>query len=244
MMTMEHATQTQSAVARRRAVTELQLDVVAEPESARRLRELSHDLRQPLAAIGALADAAASVVVGTSDPSDLVLCCLEQIGDETRELLLLCRHVLDQIDTAEPVPVHVVASDVVDRSRRAASCAIELESTPCVLRADPVELRRVLVNLLENAQRAAGPRGVVEVAVRVDDEHLVLEVGDSGAGFGRAPRGSSGLGLVVLERFAERHHGHVEIGTSRLGGALVACTVPLERDLMADGFELVTEVRA
>jgi signal transduction histidine kinase len=232
---MELGLQPRSAVVCRRSAVEFDIEEArVERESARRLRELSHDLRQPLAAISALAEAAASVVVATPSAPDAVLCCLEQISDESRQLLLLCRHVLDQLISFEPVPVHVVANEIVERSRAATQCRLEVDATPCVLRTDPIELRRVLVNLVENAQRAAGAGGTVEVAVRVAPGEVWIEVGDSGAGFGAAPAGSSGLGLVVLERFARRHGGRVEIGTSHLGGARVTCVIPTDHEGAVD----------
>lgn len=239
---MESAFRTRSMTASCHPVIELNVGAAGmDSEAARRLRELSHDLRQPLAAIGALAEAAANVVVDPTTPADVVLCCLERISDETHQLLQLCRHVLDHLSTVEPVPVHVVATEVVERTRPAATCRLEVHATPCVIRTDPVELRRMLANLVDNAQRAAGAGGTVEVVVGVDGEHISIEVGDSGSGFGCVPVGAAGLGFVVLERFAARHGGRVEIGTSRLGGALVACVIPAREGEESPGLELSPE---
>jgi len=209
-------------------VTERRLELFEQTggEAAHRLRELSHDMRQPLAAIGALAEAAAGAVTSEPSTSDTVLCCLDRISEETQQLLQLCRHVLDQLTTRELVPVHVVARQIVDRIRCTAPCPIRLEATPCVIHADPIELRRVLANLVENAVRAAGATGVVDVAVRSDGERVSIEVGDSGPGFGLGPTGTAGIGFVLLQRFAAQHDGLVETGSSVRGGARVTCVLP------------------
>ena len=79
---------------------------------------------------------------------------------------------------------------------------------------------------MDNAKRAVSGGGRVQVRVWPDDRHGVLEVGDSGPGFGRlAPR--HGHGLVGVRRFLERFGGELACGTSPLGGALVTMRLPL-----------------
>ncbi len=109
----------------------------------------------------------------------------------------------------------------------AASCDVRFTQVADVdVVVDPVALRRAVRNLLDNAVRAVGDGGSVEVRVRRDDDRAVLEVADSGPGFGRMPR-QQGLGLLTVRQFVERHRGTLEVGTSTLGGALVTLRWPL-----------------
>jgi len=78
---------------------------------------------------------------------------------------------------------------------------------------------------LDNAVRAAGPDGTVEVAVRREGSRAVLEVSDDGPGFGRVPT-QQGLGLVTVRRFVSRVRGTLDIGRSRLGGARLTLSMP------------------
>jgi signal transduction histidine kinase len=64
------------------------------------------------------------------------------------------------------------------------------------------------------------------VRVWAEDRDGVLEVADSGPGFGHLPP-QHGHGLVGVRRFAERFGGAVVFGTSSLGGALVTLRLPL-----------------
>jgi signal transduction histidine kinase len=190
-------------------------------EAWQRVRELHHDLRQPLAAIGALAAAAAA----QEEVPDTVLGCLDRIGEEARAMLDLCRHVLEQLASSQLVPVDVVAREVVASTKSASAVDIRLDAEPVILLTDPIELRRVLRNLVDNAERAAGPAGSVLVRVRAEGVRLRVEVGDSGPGFGNGPTGAAGIGLEVVERYARRHGGLLDIGSSALGGAAVGFTV-------------------
>ena len=91
---------------------------------------------------------------------------------------------------------------------------------------DPVGLKRVVWNLLDNARRAVAKGGEVEVRVRQRGRDALLEVADSGPGFGHLPP-QHGLGLIGVRRFAERFGGDFSVGTSSLGGALVTLRLPL-----------------
>jgi signal transduction histidine kinase len=99
---------------------------------------------------------------------------------------------------------------------------------------DATLLARALANLLENARRHAG--GVTRLGVRSPRAGaVVFEVDDAGPGFPAAgePRepkerheGSLGLGLVLVRRIADAHHGRVVIGANPAGrGARVSLEV-------------------
>ena len=91
---------------------------------------------------------------------------------------------------------------------------------------DPVGLKRSAWNLMDNARRAVAHGGTVEVRVGRHHRDAVLEVADSGPGFGRLPT-QQGHGLVGVRRFAKRFGGDICVGASSLGGALVTLRLPL-----------------
>lgn len=122
------------------------------------------------------------------------------------------------------------------------------QASPCSMRfvretgvwtwADPVALGRAVRNLVENAVRAAG-HGTVEVRVATDGREVVVEVHDSGPGFGMI-RPQEQLGLITVRRFAAVHDGRLDVETSPLGGALVRlvlpCTAPVT-DVYAETYD-------
>lgn len=113
-------------------------------------------------------------------------------------------------------------------------------------RADELRLGEILHNLLSNAVKYTPEGGEIEVRVRREGEAgaFLVEVGDSGAGIppeerelvferfyrtdrSRArDRGGRGLGLAISLEIARAHGGSIEVGESRLGGALFRLRLP------------------
>ena len=102
----------------------------------------------------------------------------------------------------------------------------EEEDGSLLTHGDTAQLRRMLLNLISNALRAAGEGGRAGMRLARRDGRAVITVWDSGAGF--APEadentllqrpGSLGLGLRVARRIAAAH-GAPSWFSSRRGGA-------------------------
>jgi signal transduction histidine kinase len=186
------------------------------------LLRLRHDLCQPLAAIRWSVDA----VTGSDDMPVHLSTALDQIGRQARWMERLLAEMLD-------APAEVVVVDLADALADCCSTAppsapydlsfTKADEVPVLV--DPVGLERAARNLIDNAIRAVAGGGRIEVNVTARGKRGVLEVGDSGPGFGQlTPR--HGHGLVGVRRFVERFGGELAYGTSSLGGALVQLSLP------------------
>ena len=178
-----------------------------------------HDLRQPLVAVSLLVD----TLTRTVD--------LEQAAARLAEVqrlvdwaLLLLREQEEEgavqfVDIGEAIADHCTAG--------AHDCLVSfIEAAPACIVVNPVDLTRAVRNLLDNALRASSCGGSVEVMIGREGPDAVVEVSDSGPGFGRlAPM--HGHGLVEVRRFAERYGGRLQFGRSQLGGAAVTLRLPL-----------------
>jgi signal transduction histidine kinase len=122
---------------------------------------------------------------------------------------------------------------------------MELSIESVVVPADPPKVERIVENLLVNADKHT-PRGTkVHVRVLPSKDGATIAVEDEGAGVrdelrekifeafrqgGDGPQASPGLGvgLSLVRRFAEMHHGRAWVAERRGGGASFRVFLPKE----------------
>lgn len=191
------------------------------------VRQVCHDLRQPIAGILALAGAA----MGDAGLPQDVRARLEQIADLAE---WQSEVVEDWLRATEPDRPGAAACDVVqvvnealaaERATWPGDMIFRWPAEPVFAPLKSVILRRVVGNLLANATRAAGPSGRVRVELGCRDGGTVVVVEDSGPGFGRVAWGS-GLGLFAAARQATLYRGMLECGRGRDGGGMVSLWIP------------------
>jgi signal transduction histidine kinase len=192
------------------------------------LRILLHEMRQPLAAVFALADTALN---RPRVPAE-VRRCLSQIIEQAQEISEVAGSVLERRaaggETA-PVDVDEVVDSVVAGFGQTWSGTVVRRGDRSAVRVlgDRVGVRRCLVNVVDNAAHAAGPQGTVTVTVHHEAEVVRVLVEDDGPGFGHVPQ-RTGLGLPVSRRELEAIGGSLAVGLPcDTGGGCVALSLPV-----------------
>jgi two-component system sensor histidine kinase KdpD len=214
------------------------------------LRTVSHDLRTPLMAILTAAGALArpGFVTNDGDRADLLATVLE----ESRRLDRLVGNLLDlsrlQAGAAEPqAGVAVVGDLIADAIDYLGADAGRVEAwlgggSP-VVRADPHQVQRILVNLIENALKYSPVREPVRVRVTATSVEALVRVIDHGPGvprgeseriFGAFQRGAgsrgvhgAGLGLAIAAGFAEANGGRIWLESHEGQGSTFVLALPL-----------------
>ena len=194
--------------------------------ATRRQRQLGHDLRHGLATVARLVEA-----IGAAGGLD------RQTGERVHslecEVRRLTRMLEEEFEPAAVVPppealvrVDVAVAEVVDILRSATEVELRLLAEPVSTVVSITELWRAVRNVVDNAVRAATSRGEVEVRVFAENGSAVVEVHDSGPGFGAGPAGLGSLGLGIVQDFVAQYDGSLTIGQGDLGGCCVRLTLP------------------
>ena len=201
---------------------------------------VAHEVRNPIGVIrGAveLVRARAGEALGPRDREALedVLGEVERLRRLTEDFLDLTR---EPALSPAPVDLAALAAEAARGVARAhPDLAVELAVPPLLVQADPVRLRQVLANLLDNAAHA-GARAV-RIGAEVAGGRARVLVRDDGPGVDAAVRArlfdpfvsgrarGAGLGLAIARRIVERHGGALELADAGPPGAAFALTLPL-----------------
>jgi signal transduction histidine kinase/ActR/RegA family two-component response regulator len=217
---------------------------------SRFLAAASHDLRQPLHALGLFS---ASLHEMTCEPGkrmvvENILATIESLESLFNELLDLSR-----LDAAQLRPNlrHIALEAVIANLRarfaviaEAKGLTLAMASTPAIIHSDPLLLERLLGNLVANAIQYT-QHGTVSVSARVFGSEVVVKVRDTGIGIaqehrerifeeffqiGNAERDRSkglGLGLAIVRRIAEILDYRVSVKSQPGAGSCFSLRVPL-----------------
>ncbi|HEX6765520.1 MAG TPA: ATP-binding protein, partial [Polyangiaceae bacterium] len=212
-----------------------------EVRAAARRRErflamLSHELRNPLAAV-----LNAVRVVSAGGSSEAQAKARLVIDRQGRHMARLLDDLLDvsritsgkfelrkeQVRFGDSITSAIEALEPILRDH-GISLTVALPSDPIVVDGDGARLQQVVANLLSNAARYSPSGSEVELALRREGDAAVLSVRDWGSGIdpGLLPRifdlfvqseqasreahGGLGIGLALVRRIVELHEGSVE----------------------------------
>jgi signal transduction histidine kinase len=210
--------------------------------------DASHELRSPLANLRAGLEVALTHT-DRADWPEVARQSLIDIGrlqNITADLLLLAVNDPENPSPTDVVDLAAMAREQVDERRHQSAGGPAVEGVAegvAPVHGRPVQLERLLRNLLDNAYRHA--RSTVTVTVRTERDPdgggmVVLDVLDDGPGIAAADRervferftrlddartrdsGGSGLGLTIARGIAERHGGTLRVTGSDSGARLVA----------------------
>src|SRR5690606_10324085 len=189
------------------------------------LAGISHDLRTPLARMQLEVELA-----GLSDEAR------KGMQADLEQMDAIIGQFLDYAKPSEDVRLERV--DLSALFRQAGNEAQRLNDVVgttdiadvIVVNGNPVELQRIVSNLIENARRYGkrAPDTSVQLDIRceADSERVMLEIGDHGNGVpdadiarllrpftrmdeARSQANGSGLGLAIVERIVKRHGGRL-----------------------------------
>ncbi len=229
-------------ITERRRVDAVRRDFVA---------NISHELKTPVGGLGVLAE----TMVDEDDPA-IVRRLAQRMHHEAMrasrtidDLLALSRIEAGEATMRDPVPVHLVLAEAVERAatvaeHRGITLDLEEPSHRIEVLGDRRQLVSALFNLLDNAIKYSQPGSTVRVGASTDGAQVRLFVSDRGIGiprrdleriferFYRVDRarsretGGTGLGLAIVRHVASNHGGEVLVDSREGEGSTFTLVMP------------------
>jgi len=211
---------------------------------------VSHDLRTPVTILRGYAETLAEdqATMSAEDRARFTQKIVSSVG--RLQGLVEGLLALASLETAQGVrreegALHVAAREVAEEFSarcKAAGVRVELALSAAHAAADPVQARRLIQNLIDNALAHASGMSLLKISTRDTLNGTELSVQDDGAGVPQAEltrlfdrfyrtdksrkAGGSGLGLSIVRQVAELHGGSATAELAAPKGLRIVVTLP------------------
>lgn len=196
---------------------------------------VAHDMRTPLTRVRFRIEAAPEPL------RSKIIADIDQMDAMISSAMAFVRDASDPVERRKLELVSLVESVADEMAETGLKVTAEGEG-PVVIHGDPIGLRRLVTNLIDNAVKFAGS---AHARVYADGGSAIVEVDDDGPGVPESEReklfepfqrgepsrsratGGTGLGLAVVRSVARGHGGDASL-ENRIGGGLRArATLPM-----------------
>jgi len=211
---------------------------------------MTHDLKTPLSVIGS----SLYLIEKATEPAAQQR-HLGKISDQVGRLGRMIEDMLTvaRLDTVpdlrfDLIRINALVTSACDQfeaqaQHRNVSLSCVLAAETATVRADGDLLNHAIINLIENAINYTPAGGTVTVRTVVENEHVTIEVQDTGIGISEAElqrvfdrffrarnataqASGTGLGLAITKRIVDLHNGEISV-TSHIGtGSLFKVRLP------------------
>jgi signal transduction histidine kinase len=225
-------------------------------EQQRFIADASHELRTPLAVLRGETEVALGktrTVEEYEESLTLIQEEAERLSRIVEDLFILARQPIQSPTTLikEPVSLTEVVKDCARAAqvlaiRKGVRLKLENDSTSIALNADEELIKRMILNLLDNAVKYTPEGGEISLALARQNGNAEIVVRDTGIGipendqqrvFDRFYRvdkarsralGGAGLGLSIVRCIVEAHGGQIQIDSATHRGTTFTVSLPLK----------------
>ena len=228
------------------------LEDITEKERIQRLaawrevaRRIAHEVKNPLTPIQLSAQRLRKRLYDKLGPEDqeLLTRCTTTIEKQVEEL----KHLVNEFSAFARLPalklregdLTQIVREVIDLYREGhPGIKFHLETDgPVRASFDREQMKRVFLNLFDNAIRAMGEEGEIKVSLSLRDGFVRIEVADTGPGVAPeikdrlfepyfSAHGGSGLGLAIVSSIIREHRGRIWVEENEPRGARFVIELP------------------
>ncbi|MCA9669194.1 MAG: GAF domain-containing protein [Myxococcales bacterium] len=215
---------------------------------------LAHEIRNPLGAIKGAAQLLDPEHASDAEQQEYMGIIVEEVDRLNRVVSQFLGYARPDRGQREPASINDVVRKAVQVVRQQLPESVELDvqlgSELPQVRADPEQMRQVLLNLCLNAVQAMEGRGQLSISTRrrrgfrggMLAEFVEIAVSDTGRGiaaealsnifipFFTTKEGGTGLGLPICQRIIENHHGTIEVRSHVGKGTVFTVVLPTAAD--------------
>ena len=213
--------------------------------------DAAHELRTPLATLRAEIETAIQQPRSPEEVDRMLGSLAEEVSRMNRivsDLFTLAKFDMRQYallkERVELKALLEEARDVWQESAEEKGLEIVCEGPACPVAGDPVALRRVFMNLIENAVKYNRPGGRILLSTETADDRVRVVIRDTGMGIAadQLPRlftrfyrvdkarsrdsGGAGLGLAICKSFIEAHEGTIRVDSVNGEGTTFTIDLP------------------
>lgn len=207
---------------------------------------VSHEIKNPLMVIGGFAQQ----LKRNPELSPTALTKLQLISDEVKRL----ENFLGELrDFTRPAPPAKKEADLNELVRQIATMmqdaakdmgiqlVTHLADNLPKISFDMNQMKQVLINLVKNAMEAMDDGGTITVITEHRGDQVAIDVHDTGKGippevlpnifnpFFTTKKTGTGLGLAVINKIIEDHHGSITVSSSKEKGTTFSVALPVRQ---------------
>jgi signal transduction histidine kinase len=216
------------------------------------IQDASHELRTPIAIAQTNIEVLEMEEKATPEDYkqlvDVIKLSLKRMNDVNNNLLLLSEETPAQSRWARVDVVKLLNEVYEETNAEARASSIDLEWQPPESRlfvcGDSMQLKQVMINLVDNAIKYNLPGGMVKLSMQVDGNNIAIKVSDTGIGIPQEDlecvfdrffrveksrsrdKGGSGLGLAIVKKIVEDHGGEVAAESRAGEGSTFSVILP------------------
>ncbi len=213
-------------------------------------RRIAHEIKNPLTPIQLSAERLQKRFgEKVGDGSEVFQECTRTIVKQVEDLKVLVNEFSNfaRMPAANPSPndINEIAREAIflfKEAHKGVTFQTELDNMMPGLNLDRDQIKRALINLIDNAVAAVSENGEVRVKTFYDDDLRLarIEVADNGSGIlledkGRlfepyfsTKKGGTGLGLVIVNTIVSDHNGYIRVLDNEPKGTRIVIELPVK----------------